>query len=58
MKKSHPPKSLPYQSGRVSKTKDRDVLGDVQHWFRETDTVIIPSTNKLDKEQGGELNQQ
>lgn len=32
--------------------------GDIQHGFRKIDTIIIQSTNKLDKEQGGALNHQ
>lgn len=31
------------------------MLGEVQHRFRKIDTIIIQSTNKLDKERGGNL---
>lgn len=34
------------------------MIGDVQHRFRKIDAIIIQSTNKLDKERGGECNHQ
>lgn len=55
---SHSRKSRSYQSVRLSKIEDRDMLGDVQHRSRKIDAVIIQSTNKLDKEQSEKLNKQ